>query len=77
MRPMSWKAGVPKAEQPHAVVVGNIEAARGTCSELVEHALRSGGHEVLTETRLLMRIGEVRNVSALTAYAVTLGLGRV
>jgi hypothetical protein len=25
------------AEQPHAVVVGNIEVARGTCSELVEH----------------------------------------
>jgi hypothetical protein len=35
---MSWKAGDPQiAEQPHAVVVGNIEVARRTCSELVEH----------------------------------------
>ncbi len=37
-------------------------------------ALRSGDDEVITETRSLMRIGEVCNVSALTAYAVTLGL---
>jgi TrkA-N domain len=37
-------------------------------------ALRSGDDDVITETRSLMRIGEVCNVSALTAYAVTLGL---
>jgi voltage-gated potassium channel Kch len=37
-------------------------------------ALRSGDDEVITETRSLMRIGEVCNVSALTAYAVSLGL---
>lgn len=37
-------------------------------------ALRSGDDDVITETRSLMRIGEVCNVSALTAYAITLGL---
>src|SRR5450759_4352951 len=38
MYPMSWKVGAPEmAEQPHAVVVGNIEVARRTCSELVAH----------------------------------------
>jgi len=38
MYPMSWEAGDPEvSEQPHAVVVGNIEVARRTCSELVEH----------------------------------------
>ncbi len=37
-------------------------------------ALRSGDDDVITETRSLMRIGDVCNVSALTAYAVTLGL---
>jgi len=36
--------------------------------------LRSGDDDVITETRSLMRIGEVCDVSALTAYAVTLGL---
>jgi voltage-gated potassium channel Kch len=35
---MSWKAGYREmTEQPHAVVVGDIEVARRTCSELVEH----------------------------------------
>jgi voltage-gated potassium channel Kch len=36
--------------------------------------LRAGDDDVITETRSLFRIGEVRNVSALTAFAVTLGL---
>ncbi|MDQ5839973.1 MAG: NAD-binding protein [Chloroflexota bacterium] len=36
--------------------------------------LRAGDDDVITETRSLFRIGDVRNVSALTAFAVTLGL---
>src|SRR5450759_3274518 len=36
--------------------------------------LRAGDDDVITETRSLFRIGEVRNVSALTAFEVTLGL---
>src|SRR5665811_1505361 len=36
--------------------------------------LRAGDDDVITETRSLFRIGEVRDVSALTAFAVTLGL---
>jgi len=36
--------------------------------------LRAGDDDVVTETRSLFRIGEVCNVSALTALAVTLGL---
>jgi hypothetical protein len=55
------------------VGVGNIEAARRASCELVEHALRSDDGEVLTTMRSLKWIGEVRNVSALTAYAVRLG----
>lgn len=51
--------------------VANIEAARRACSALVERAGRSGDHEVLTKTR--SSIGEVRNASAPTAYAVTIG----
>ncbi|MGZ4557594.1 MAG: potassium channel family protein [Mycobacteriaceae bacterium] len=36
--------------------------------------LRAGDGDVITETRSLFKIGEVRNVSALTAFAVALGL---
>jgi len=36
--------------------------------------LRAGDDDVITETRSLFRIGEVRNISALTAFAVALGL---
>lgn len=36
--------------------------------------LRAGDDDVFTETRSLLKLGEVRNVSALTAFAVTLGL---
>jgi len=36
--------------------------------------LRAGDDDVVAETRSLLRIGEVCNVSALTALAVTLGL---
>ena len=36
--------------------------------------LRAGDDDVITETRSLFRIGEVRDISALTAFAVTLGL---
>jgi len=48
-------------------------AARAVAPDL-RVVLRSGDDDVITETRSLMRIGEVCNVSALTAYAVTLGL---
>lgn len=51
-----------------------MEAAPRRCSELVEHALRSGDGEVLTKKRSLMRIGEARNVSTLPAHPVALGL---
>ena len=36
--------------------------------------LRAGDDDVIAETRSLFRIGDVRNISALTAFAVTLGV---
>ena len=52
-----------------AVAIAALAVAPG-----LRVALRSGDDDMITETRSLMRIGEVCNVSALTAYAVTLGL---
>lgn len=51
----------------------NIEAAiaASTVAPDIPVALRAGESDVIAETRSLFRIGEVRDVSALTALAVT------